>query len=410
MDEYQVSRRSFLIGSAGLVAVGMLGITGCGSSGASGSSAAASASASSAASASASAEAMLDESYMVLKENADGSRVMNDSLGEITVPKESFRIACTAPAQTSGLLLLGAVDKIVAIDSSFANGGWIMSKYPQLAELPVVFANNETNVEELLNQKPDLVLYASRYGDETRQQLEELGIICSEGMKQTDDDGIDYIDRVRDNAAYRGLLIGGPQATAAKNYREEYNAIRQDIQSRTAGIAEKDRPTVCEVSSAGQQLQVNNGSAIGQMLIDLAGGINAAKDASGESAGPSGQTIIEPETLLNYNPDILIVDKEGYLEELKNDAILSQLKAIQEGRVFIAPTGAMSWPYNGPEEYLNMYFFAKCIQPDLFADIDMEAKTRDFYKTYFGFDLTDDDVKMIFSLKDGETVEDIFYK
>lgn len=353
---------------------------------------------------------MLDESYMVLKELDDGSRVMNDSLGEITVPKESFRIACTAPAHTSGLLLLGAVDKIVAIDETFAKGGWIMSKYPQLSKLPVVFANNETNVEELLNQKPDLVLYAARYGDETRKQLEELSIICSEGMKQEDGDNIDYIDRVRDNAAYRGLLVGGEQATAAKNYREEFKAIREKIQSRTSGIAEADRPTVCEVSSAGQQLQVNNGGAIGQMLIELAGGINAAEKASGESAGPSGQTIIEPETLLNYNPDILIVDKKEYLEELKKDAILSQLKALQDGRVYIAPTGAMSWPYNGPEEYLNMYFFAKCIQPELFEDIDMEAETRDFYGKYFGFDLTDEDITTMFNLAEGQTVADVFAK
>lgn len=353
---------------------------------------------------------MLDESYMVLEERADGSRVMNDVLGEIVVPKESFRIACTAPAQTSGLLLLGAVDKIVAIDSSFAGGEWIMSKYPQMASLPVVFANNETNVEELLNQDPDLVLYASRYGEETRAQLQELGIICSEGMKQEDGDNIDYLDRVRDNAAYRGLLIGGEQATAAKNYREEFKAIREEIQSRTSGIATSSRPTVCEISSAGTQLQVNNGSAIGQMLIELAGGVNAAENASGESAGPSGQTIIEPETLLNYNPDILIVDKKGYLDELKNDAILSQLKAIQNDRVYIAPTGVMSWPYNGPEEYLNMYFFAKCIQPDLFADIDLEARSKEFYKAYFGFDLTDADVEMIFALEDGQSVEDIFAK
>jgi len=416
MQKQGISRRTFVASSAGAFAA-LMGLYGCSGSSASGSaSSAASASASGSASSSVSASSFavdveeLDESWMIIEEKADGSRVMNDTLGEITVPKESFRIACTAPAHTSGLLLLGAVDKIVAIDQSFANGGWILSKYPQLSKVPVVFANNETNVEELLNQKPDLVTYATRYGEDTLKQLQELGIVCSGGMKQANDDGLDFLDRVRDNAAYYGLVIGGPQATAAKNFREEFAAIRKAIEARTAGIAEKDKPTVCEVSSAGQQLQVNNGSAIGQMLIELAGGINAAKDAAGESAGPSGQTIIEPETLLNYNPDILIIDKAGYLDELKNDSVLSQLKAIKENRVFVAPTGAMSWPYNGPEEYLNMYFFAKCIQPDLFEDVDLEEETKKFYKTYFGFDLTADDIKQIFALADGQKVADIFKK
>lgn len=405
MGENWISRRTFVVGSAGVLAAGLLGLPGCGGSDSTGSS-----SSQTSGTEAPAAKVMLDESYMVLEERADGSRVMNDALGEIVVPKESFRIACTAPAHTTALLLLGAVDKVVAIDSSIANGEWVMSKYPQMASLPVVFANNETNVEELLNQNPDLVTYATRYGEETLAQLQELGIVCTGGMKQADDDGIDYIDRVRDNAAYYGLVIGGEQATAAKNYREEFSAIREDIRSRTSGIAAASRPTVCEISSAGTKLQVNNGSAIGQMLIELAGGVNAAEKASGESAGPSGQTIIEPETLLNYNPDILIVDKQGYLDELKNDAILSKLKAIENNRVYIAPTGVMSWPYNGPEEYLNMYFFAKCIQPTLFTDIDLEARTREFYKTYFGFELTDADIKKIFSLEDGQSVEDVFAK
>ena len=33
-----------------------------------------------------------------------------------------------------------------------------------------------------------------------------------------------------------------------------------------------------------------------------------------------------------------------------------------------------------------------------------------FYKTYVGFDLTDEDIKSIFALQDGQTVADIFKK
>ena len=68
----------------------------------------------------------------------------------------------------------------------------------------------------------------------------------------------------------------------------------------------------------------------------------------------------------------------------------------------------MAWAYNGPEEYLNMYFFAKAVHPELFKDVDMEARTKAFYKEYFGFDLTDDDIKHLFNLTDGQGVEDVF--
>lgn len=348
----------------------------------------------------------LDES--IIETYEDGSRLMNDQLGEVVVPAEAFRIATTAPAHTTGILLLGGVDKLVALEENFGKNAWIKGKYPQLDELPVVFASNETNMEELLNQSPDLVCYATRYGEETLAQLKDLGIACVGGIKQAEGNDYDHIYRVRDNAVYWGYAIGGAQLEKAEQYRDEYTAIREEIEARTADIAEDARPTVVEISSAGDQLQVNNGTAIGQELIDMCGGINAAKDAAGESAGPSGQTIVDPEQLLQYNPDILLIDRPQYLQALLDDPILSELDALKSGRYYIVPTGAMSWSYNGAEEYVNMWFFAKAIQPELFADIDMEQVTRDFYANYFGFELTDEDIATLFNLAEGETVVDKF--
>ena len=38
----------------------------------------------------------------------------------------------------------------------------------------------------------------------------------------------------------------------------------------------------------------------------------------------------------------------------------------------------------------------------------METAARNFYSTYFGFELTDDDMRTLFTLADGATVEDVF--
>lgn len=396
------SRRSFVKGAA---ALGLLGILSPAFAYAASSSKAADATTSEGLDA-ATGLANVDEA--ILKTNDDGTRVMNDQLGEITVAEESKRLATTAPAHTTGVLLLGGADKLVALEENFGKNDWIKGKYPQLADLPVVFSSNETNMEELLNTKPDLVLYASRYGEETRKQLQDLDITCLTGLKQDTSGNYDHIYAVRDNAVYWGMAIGGTQMEKAQKFREEYTSIRELIQQRTQDLKEADRPTVVEISSAGDQLQVNNGSAIGQELIDLCGGINAAKDASGESAGPSGQTIIDPEQLLDYNPDILLVDRPAYLQALQDDPILSELKAIKSGRTYIVPSGAMSWSYNGPEEYPNMWFFAKAIQPEIFGDVDMEQVTRAFYQDFFGFELDGEDIAYLFSLEDGQTLADIF--
>ncbi|MFC2687027.1 MAG: ABC transporter substrate-binding protein [Arachnia propionica] len=335
------------------------------------------------------------------------THVVDDELGQITVPAESKRIATTAPAYTTAVLLLGGADKLVALEDNYGKNEWIKGKYPQLANLPVVFSGNEVNMEELTKQDPDLVIYASRYGENNLKQLQDLGIATVSSPKGSDKQG-NKIDQLRARQVYLGEVIGGVQLNKAKKYSEEYLAIRSEIEAKTASIPETERPTVVQLSGAGDSLQANNGSAIGQELITLAGGVNAGAGATGESKGPSGQTKIDPEQLLSWNPELLLVDSTKIRDSIKSDPVLSGLKAVQNNNIIVIPNGAMAWAYNGPEEYLNMYFFAKAVHPELFKDVDMEARTKAFYKEYFGFDLTDDDVKHLFNLTDGQGVEDVF--
>lgn len=335
------------------------------------------------------------------------THVVDDELGQITVPAESKRIATTAPAYTTAVLLLGGADKLVALEDNYGKNEWIKGKYPQLANLPVVFSGNEVNMEELTKQDPDLVIYASRYGENNLKQLQDLGIATVSSPKGSDKQG-NKIDQLRARQVYLGEVIGGVQLDKAKKYSEEYLAIRSEIEAKTASIPETERPTVVQLSGAGDSLQANNGSAIGQELITLAGGVNAGAGATGESKGPSGQTKIDPEQLLSWNPELLLVDSTKIRDSIKSDPVLSGLKAVQNNNIIVIPNGAIAWAYNGPEEYLNMYFFAKAVHPELFKDVDMEARTKAFYKEYFGFDLTDDDVKHLFNLTDGQGVEDVF--
>ncbi len=335
---------------------------------------------------------------------------MHDALGDVTVPFEAQRIATTAPAFTTAVLLLGGADKLVALEENYGKNEWIKGKYPQLTELPVVFAANETNMEELLNQEPDLVLYAARYGEDTLKQLQDLDIAAVSGAKDSDAPGYDHLNWVRDNQLYFGEAIGGAQLENANTYGEQFTDTRASIAEKTDNLADADRPTVIQLSSAGETLQANNGSAIGQELIELGGGTNAAAAADGESMGPSGQTKIEAEQLLSWNPDVLLVDSQQISDEVTSDPILSELEAVKNGRVYIIPNGAMAWAYNGPEAYLAMQFFAKAIQPELFTDLDIEKNTEDFYNNYFGFDIDDTDLAHLFNLTDGQSVADVFAK
>lgn len=91
-----------------------------------------------------------------------------------------------------------------------------------------------------------------------------LGIAAVSGAKDSNAPGYDHLNWVRDNQLYFGEAIGGAQLENAKTYAEEFTSAREAITAKTEGIAEADRPTVVQLSAAGDILQANNGSAIGQ--------------------------------------------------------------------------------------------------------------------------------------------------
>ena len=82
---------------------------------------------------------------------------------------------------------------------------------------------------------------------------------------------------------------------------------------------------------------------------------------------------------------------------MEKDSAWAKIDAVKNKNILIMPQGLMPWGYHGPEEYLMMPFIAKSLQPELFADFDLEKMSKDFYKKYYKIDLDEEDIKYLFS-------------
>ena len=77
-------------------------------------------------------------------------------------------------------------------------------------------------------------------------------------------------------------------------------------------------------------------------IINAAGGINV-----GAMAGLEGNKKISREYILNANPEIIIIgsyshDDENYIETLRSDRVLGQLKAITSSNVYTIETSHLT--------------------------------------------------------------------
>lgn len=72
----------------------------------------------------------------------------------------------------------------------------------------------------------------------------------------------------------------------------------------------------------------------------------------------------------------------------------SEIKAVRDGAVYLSPDGVMFWDY-GSECILLIQFIAQTLHPELFKDLDMVKEVKNYYKTFYDYDLSDENAKNI---------------
>jgi iron complex transport system substrate-binding protein len=132
--------------------------------------------------------------------------------------------------------------------------------------------------------------------------------------------------------------------------------------------------------------------------LSAAGGLNAIADVAEDN-----QTTVTMEEILKADPDYIIVsiqnavgatqNSQTIIDKIKSSPEWSTIKAVKEGRIYANPVGTFLWARYSCEEALQVLWVAKLLHPDKFKDIDMAAKVREFYKTFYDYDMTANDAE-----------------
>lgn len=185
-----------------------------------------------------------------------------------------------------------------------------------------------SDIENIINYKPDLVIAASF----NRQEV--IGALKSRGVKTITLNQFSTVEDIAGNILKIGSSIGceGPAEELHKNLLTRIKAVslKTDTQAR--------KPTVLNYSS---DLIIMGKSTLFNDIIFKAGGLNAAA-SQGLEAWPR----LDAETLLKMNPDYLVVldDESASIKQaIKSHNIWKRLKAVQNDRfIFIRSRDAFS--------------------------------------------------------------------
>ena len=163
-----------------------------------------------------------------------------------------------------------------------------------------------------------------------------------------------------------------------------------EITSRTAGIADADKPSIyiCGLGNWGTTNHLM--TAENYISFEIAGVKNAVSGLSSQGVQP-----IEAEKFvaLGESIDIMIIDaaavkniKPLYAED---GTMFDTCKAWNSGEVYLQM--AYNAYYTNYEiSLINTWFIAKTVYPELFADVDIAEKTSEICEVFLGVDVADE--------------------
>lgn len=369
----------------------MLVLSGCGATNTtSSSSASASSSVSVSASSSASAQngyngaAATDHTSFFVKDNGDGTKVIKDVDGqEVTVPVTPERVANLWHANNQVILTLGGAPKLSATTHYVTTIPWFRQVYPDITKVPApIAANNDLNMEALLATKPDVVLVSSEKQAEAVRQAGltavRVGFSDMNGLMQTV------------NLTAEVLGTQGAYERAQK-----YNAYMQKnlklIEERLKDLPDSERPKVMHIGSGTKVQNVSGSGIVIDEWIKIAGGQNVAADQK-------GMKDVSMEQITAYAPEVIIIGGDASakgVQTIQSDAAWKDVPAVKNNKVIRNPYGTFNWDRYSTEEALQVLWAGKTLHPELFTDVDLVKETREFYSTFYGYQLTEDDAQRI---------------
>ena len=331
-------------------------------------------------------------------ESAGTRTVVDDTGVEVEIPEKLDRIVISSilPLPSVYCFFRGSSEGLVGIHPSSmaaAENSYLTTVYPEITELDTSFVENgEINIEQLMKLEPDVVFYSATNTDE-REMYDNAGIKAI-GFSTTLSD-YNCIETFANWVDLLGQIFG--DSDRAQEVIEYGRSVEAQVLEKTATLSDEEKPKVLVLFNYGDGTITTSGSNFfGEYWIEAAGGINVAAELN-------GQPEINMEQIYAWNPDMIFITNFSSVlpEDLYNNTIegddWSNVKAVQEGQVYKFPLGMYRWFPPSSDTPLALMWLAKTIQPELFADIDIDQEIKDYYVKYYNVEITDDDLQVIYN-------------
>lgn len=310
-----------------------------------------------------------------------GTRMITDSAGRsVMIPEKITSIVCVNVGALRYTCYMQAQDMVVGVEDYEQKPA--MSRlynyvnFDLFSDLPVIGNNGEHYPEEIIAVDPDIIIMSS-FSDNDADALQQktgIPVVMVPGS-----------DTTMDDMAYETFRIMG-EVYDKKDRADELiafmDSVKADLDSRTANIADEDKPSVYVGGVSFKGAHGFEGTEAGYGPFAIIHANNLA-----DTTQQSGAFDIDPEQVLSWDPDIIFLDFNGMdlirEDYANNPDYYNSLTAVQEGRVY-SQISFRSSATNLETALADAYYAACIIYPEQFADINPEEKAGEIFEMLLG--------------------------
>ncbi len=341
------------------------------------------------------------EAQSAIKEEPKTHIVVDHQGVEVEVPYDIKRIGVynIYPLPSVLTVFFNSADKIVSMSKpslTAAENGLLGELYPEILSVETAsVSNGEINIEELMKQNPDIVFING--GDATaRKALSDAGIpAVGISVNKWHYDCIETLDN------WISLLaeLFPEDADKVQTVHDYSYKVYDMIQDRVKDIPDEERVRVFVLFQYSTSTMLTSGkNFFGQWWCDAIGAKNVAEELEKDNS-----VAVTMEQVYKWNPDAIVITNftSAQPETLYANGVGSDdwsgIKAVKDGRVYKTPLGMYRSYTPGVDAPVSLLWWAKAIYPEKFADVDLNAVARDYYKTVFNVDLAAEQINSIFT-------------
>ncbi len=333
-------------------------------------------------------------------ETEPAPRTVTDHAGhEVTLPEEINRVVvCDIyPLPSILTVFFDSADKLVGI----AKQSMVAAKNSLLGELYPAILNAETgfidgtavNIEELLKLEPDLVFVnagnKTLYEEVTGAGLTAFGISAGKW-------GYDALETLNQWILTLDQIFEGNEKYAV--VQEYGERVQKLVDEKLKDVASKDERVMFLFQYTAEQILVNGNPSFGSWWSKAIGLTNVVSEKTEANSLPTNM-----EQIYEWDPTIIFVTNftTATADDIYNNTVgeydWSSVDAVKNQRVYKMPLGMYRSYTSGVDSPIALLWLAKAAYPEAMKDVNITDYTKEYYKTVFGIDLTDEQAESIFT-------------